>query len=559
MLKPKFFSLLKNLRSYSFAQLAADCTSGVIVGIVALPLAIAFGIASGVSPEKGLITAVIGGLLVSILGGSRVQIAGPTGAFVVIVYGVIQKFGLEGLYISTIMAGVLLIILGFARIGSMIKFMPYPVVVGFTSGIAVIIFSGQIKDLLGLHMGNVPAEFFQKWVEFGRYMNTINIYAVIISLGTILTIIFWKKINKQIPGSLVALILSTLIVHVLRFPVETIGSRFGEIPNTFPVPVVPKMDLETMRQLTSSAVAIALLGGIESLLSAVVADGMIGGRHRSNMELIAQGIANIVSPIFGGIPVTGAIARTATNINNGGRTPVAGIVHAIILLLIMLFLGKWVVYIPLACLAGILVIVAYNMSEWRSFAMLLKSPHSDVTVLLGTFIITVVFDLTTAIQLGVVLSVFLFMRRMALIANVRVITDQIEDDDEEQDDPNAIEKKLVPPGVEIYEINGPFFFGASYKFMEAMNAAGRNPKVRIIRMRNVLSIDATGLNAIREQHKSSLKYGIPFIISGIHAQPLMAFEQSGLLKTIGEENIFRSIDDALRRASHLLGEQKSCS
>ncbi len=556
MLKPKFISLLKNLKNYSFNQFMADCTSGVIVGIVALPLAIAFGIASGVSPEKSLITAITGGFIVSFLGGSRVQIAGPTGAFVVIVYGIIQKYGIEGLYISTIMAGILLIILGYARIGSMIKFMPYPVVVGFTSGIAVIIFSSQIKDYLGLSMGGVPAEFFQKWIEYGRHVSTINIYAFMLSAGTMLIIIFWKKINKQIPGSLVALILSTLIVHFLKLPVETIGSRFGEIPNNFPAPVIPKIELETIKQLTSPIIAIALLGGIESLLSAVVADGMIGGRHRSNMELVAQGIANIVSPIFGGIPVTGAIARTATNINNGGRTPVAGMVHAIILLLIMLFLGKWVVYIPLACLAGILVIVAYNMSEWHSFVMLLKSPRSDVTVLWGTFLITVIFDLTMAIQIGVILSIFLFMRRMALITNVRVITDQLEDIDEESDDPHAIEKKHVPPGVEIYEINGPFFFGASYKFMEAMNEAGRNPKVRIIRMRNVLSLDATGLNAIREQHKNSLKHGIPFIISGIHAQPLMVFEQSGFLKAIGEENIFRSIDDALKRADQLLKERQ---
>jgi SulP family sulfate permease len=557
MLKPKFFSLVRNLKNYSLRQFTADCTSGVIVGIVALPLAIAFGIASGVSPEKSLITAITGGFIVSILGGSRVQIAGPTGAFVVIVYGIIQKHGIEGLYISTIMAGILLIILGYARIGSMIKFMPYPVVVGFTSGIAVIIFSSQIKDFLGLNMGEVPAEFFQKWIEYGQHIGTMNIYAFMIAMGTVLIIIFWKKINKQIPGSLVALIVSTLVVQFLNLPVETIGSRFGEIPNNFPGPVIPKIDLETIKQLTSPIIAIALLGGIESLLSAVVADGMIGGRHRSNMELIAQGVANIVSPLFGGIPVTGAIARTATNINNGGRTPIAGIVHAGVLLLIMLFLGKWVIYIPLACLAGVLVIVAYNMSEWHSFVMLLKSPRSDVMVLWGTFLITVIFDLVMAIQIGVILSIFLFMRRMALLTNVRVITDQIEDEDEdEKEDPNAIEKKDVPPGVEIYEISGPFFFGASYKFMEAMNAVGRNPRARIIRMRHVLSIDATGLNAIREQHRNSLKHGVPFIISGIHTQPLMVFEQSGLLRTIGEENIFRNIDDALKRAGQLLKDQK---
>ncbi len=557
MLKPKFVSLLKHWKNYSLQQLITDCTSGLIVGIVALPLAIAFAIASGVSPEKGLVTAIIGGFLVSSLGGSRVQIAGPTGAFVVIVYGVVQKHGIEGLYVSTIMAGILLIILGFARIGSMIKFMPYPVIVGFTSGIAVIIFSSEIKDFLGLKMGSVPADFIQKWEQYGQHINTANGYASVIAVGTMLMIIFGKKFFKQIPGSLAALILSTVAVHVFKLPVETIGSRFGEISHNFPPPIIPHVNLEAIRQLTSPIIAIALLGGIESLLSAVVADGMIGGKHRSNMELIAQGIANMVSPIFGGIPVTGAIARTATNINNGGRTPIAGIVHAIILLLIMLFLGKWVVYIPLACLAGILVIVAYNMSEWHSFVMLLKSPRSDVIVLWGTFLITVIFDLTTAIQVGVILSVFLFMRRMALLANVRVVTDELDDDetDDENDDPNAIEKKQVPEGVEIYEINGPFFFGASYKFMEAMSSAGRNPRVRIIRMRNVLSLDATGLNALREQHKNSLKHSIPFLISGIHTQPLVALAQSGLLGDIGQENIFKSLDDALKRANQILGEK----
>ena len=559
MLKPKFVSLLKNLKDYSGAQLIADCTSGVIVGIVALPLAIAFAIASGVSPEKGLITAIVGGFLVSALGGSRVQIAGPTGAFVVIVYGIVQKFGIEGLYISTIMAGILLMILGFARIGSMIKFIPYPVVVGFPSGIAVIIFLSQVKDLLGLKMGSVPADFFQKCIQYSQHITTINVYALMISVATIIVIILWKNFFKQIPGSLVALILSTLAVHFFKLPVETIGSRFGEIPHNFPPPMIPTINLETIKQLSSPILAITLLGAIESLLSAVVSDGMIGGRHRSNMELIGQGIANVVSPIFGGIPVTGAIARTVTNINNGGRTPIAGMVHAIILLLIMLFLGKLVVYIPLACLAGILAVVCYNMSEWHSFLMLLKSPRSDVIVLLATFLITVVVDLSTAIQAGVILSVFLFMRRMALISNVRVVTDELDDDDEDKDDPNAIEKKQVPKGVEIYEINGPFFFGASYKFMEAMSSAGRNPKVRIIRMRNVLSLDATGINAIREQHKNSLKHGIPFIISGIHTQPYMALSQSGLLEVIGEENLFKSLDDALNRVSQILKEKSSRS
>ena len=405
MIKPKFITLLKNLKDYSWSQFAADCASGVIVGIVALPLAIAFGIASGVSPEKGLITAIIGGLIVAVLGGSRVQIAGPTGAFIVIVYGIVQKFGIEGLYVSTIMAGILLVILGFARIGSLIKLMPYPVVVGFTSGIAVIIFSSQIKDLLGLHMGTVPVGFFQKWIQYGQHIGTFNINAILISSITVLVIIWGQKFFKQVPVSLAALILSTLTVHLFKLPVETIGSRFGSIPNGFPSPSIPYINLEMIRRLMPSILAITLLGGIESLLSAVVADGRIGGKHRSNMELVAQGVANMVSPLFGGIPVTGAIARTATNINHGGRTPVAGIVHAAVLLLIVLCLGKWVVYIPLSCLAGILIIVAYNMSEWHAFVMLLKNSRIDVAVLWATFLITVIFNLTTAILVGVVLSV----------------------------------------------------------------------------------------------------------------------------------------------------------
>jgi len=553
LFKPKFFSLLKHLDEYSLSQFLTDVVSGVIVGIVALPLAIAFGIASGVSPEKGLITAILGGLVVAVLGGSKVQIAGPTGAFIIVIYGIIQKYGLEGLYISTIIAGILLIILGYARIGSMIKFMPYPVIIGFTSGIAAIIFSSQIKDALGLQMGKIPVEFFPQWVQYAQHITTVNIYAVVVSVMTIGIIIFWKRVSKKIPGAVVALIVTTFVVKWFDIPIETIGSRFGDIPNTFPKFVIPKFNLEMIKQLTSPILAITILGGIESLLSAVVADGMTGGRHRSNMELIAQGVANIVSPLFGGIPVTGAIARTATNINNGGRTPVAGIVHSLTLLLIMLFLGKWVVFIPLASLAGILIVVAYNMSEWHTFKMLLKSPRSDVVVLWGTFIITILVDLLMAIQIGVILSAFLFMHRMALMSNVSVITNQLVDLDEEKDDPNAIEKKQVPPEIEIYEINGPFFFGASYKFMEAMNVTGRRlPKVRIIRMRNVPSLDATGLNAIREQHRNSEKKGIPFIISGIHSQPLNVLKQSGLLQAIGEENIVQNIDDALKRAEKYL-------
>ncbi len=553
MLKPKFFSLLENLKEYSLSQLIADCGAGVIVGVVALPLAIAFAIASGVSPEKGLITAIIGGLVVAVLGGSRVQIAGPTGAFIVIIYGIVQKYGMEGLYVSTILAGVFLIVLGLARIGSMIKFMPYPVIVGFTSGIAVIIFSSEIKDFLGLQMGDVPSNFFYKWIQFWLNINTLNIYALVISVTTILLIIFWGRLIKQVPGALAALILWTIIVAVFKWPVETIGSHFGSIPHNFPKPSFPHISLETIKQLSSPIIAITLLGGIESLLSAVVADGMVGGRHRSNMELIAQGMANMITPLFGGIPVTGAIARTATNINSGGRTPIAGIVHAIVLLLIMLFLGKWVVYIPLSCLAGILVVVAYNMSEWRSFMMLLKGPRSDVLVLGTTFLMTVIVDLSVAIQAGVILSAFLFMRQMSLVTNVRVISDELEDKEDPYEELNSIESKQVPKGVEVYEIKGPFFFGASYKFMEAMNSTGRVPRVRIIHMRHVLSLDATGLNALREQHKNSLKKGIPFIISGIHTQPYMVFEKSEFINVIGTENIFKDIDSAIKRAKEFLG------
>jgi SulP family sulfate permease len=406
MLKPKLVSLIKH-KNYSLAQFYSDCFAGIIVGIVALPLAIAFAIASGVSPEKGIITAIVGGFIVAILGGSRVQIAGPTGAFVVIVYGIVQKFGLEGLYISTFMAGIVLVILGLARIGSMIKFMPHPVIVGFTSGIAVIILSSQIKDFLGLKMGHVPPEFFQKWIQYFQNISSINLDAFLIGAGTICLIIVWRKFSQKIPGPLVALVLATFGVQFLRLPVDTIGSRFGEIPHHFPPAVIPNISLETIIPLIPSIFAIALLGGIESLLSAVVADGMIEGKHRPNMEFIAQGIANVASPIFGGIPVTGAIARTATNVNSGGRTPIAGIVHSVFLLLVMLFFAKWVKYIPLSCLAGILVLVAYNMSEWRSFLKLCKISQNDMIVLLGTFLVTVMVDLIAGILIGIILAIVL--------------------------------------------------------------------------------------------------------------------------------------------------------
>ena len=549
MLKPKLFTTLKN---YSWTQFRADGVAGVIVGVVAFPLAIAFAIASGVSPDKGLVTAIIGGLIISGLGGSRVQIGGPTGAFVVIVYSVIQKFGLNGLFVATLMAGGILVVIGVFRFGSIIKFIPYPVIVGFTSGIAVIIFSSQIRDFLGLTMYTVPAPFIEKWGAYFHAFPTLDLAALGIGLFSLAVLVLWKKISNRIPAALVALVAATLIAHYFRIPVETIGSRFGEIPHTLPHPALPAIQWKTLGMLLPSAMTIAVLAGMESLLSAVVADGMIGGKHRPNMELVAQGIANIASPLFGGIPATGAIARTATNVHNGGRTPVAGLIHALVLFAIMFFFGKWIAWVPLSCLAAILIMVAYNMSEQKSFLMILRSPKSDVAVLLATFLLTVFVDLTIAIQAGLFLAMLLFMRRMALVTNVGVVTNELNDEDEPED-PNALSKRKVPPQTEVYEINGPFFFGASYKFMEAMNEIGVKSKIRIIRMRHVLALDATGLHTLTEGYRALKKKGVMLIIADLHTQPLFAMEKSGLLEEIGEDNIFGNIDDALNRARETLG------
>ncbi len=549
MLKPKLFTTLKD---YSREKFASDLVAGVIVGIVALPLAIAFAIASGVSPEKGLYTAIVAGFIISAIGGSRVQIGGPTGAFVVIVYGIVQKYGVDGLMVATMIAGVLLVIMGFARLGSAIKFIPYPVIVGFTSGIALIIFSSQIKDLFGLSMGAVPSDFIEKWMVYAQHVTAFNLYAVAIGAGSLIIMMFWPRISHKIPGSLIALVLSTLVVQLLDLPVETIGSRFGDIPSSLPTPMFPSISFATFKDLFQPAITIALLAGIEALLSAVVADGMTGGKHRSNMELIAQGVANIASPLFGGIPATGAIARTATNIRNGGKTPIAGIIHAVVLLFIMLFFGRWATLIPLPTLAAILVIVSYNMSEWRSFRSLLRGPRSDAVVLVTTFALTVVLDLTIAIEVGMLLAVFLFMHRMASVSNVSVITREFSDDEEDVEDGMSIDRQDVPEGVEVYEINGPFFFGAAYKFKESIQVVNKAPKVRIIRMRNVPAIDATGLHTLEEVFERSQKQGTVLVISGIHAQPLMALEQSKLMQRIGEENVVESIVDALARARSLL-------
>ncbi|MBK6915679.1 MAG: sulfate permease [Ignavibacteriales bacterium] len=551
-LKPKFFTTLKN---YNKQQFISDATAGVIVGIVALPLAIAFGIASGVTPEKGIITAIIAGFVVSFFGGSRVQIGGPTGAFIIIVYGIVQQYGTTGLAIATIMAGIILVIMGLVKFGSLIKFIPYPVVVGFTSGIALLIFSTQVKDFFGLTIEKVPAEFHEKWMAYFQTFSTINYNVFGIAMLALLIMIFWPKVTHRIPGSLIAIIVTTVIVIIFKLPVDTIGSRFGEIPSNLPSPSFYEIDLTIVRNLIGPATVIAILAAIESLLSAVVADGMIGGKHRSNMELIAQGLANIIVPIFGGIPATGAIARTATNIKNGGRTPVAGIIHALTLLLIMLFFGSYAKLIPMATLAAILIIVAYNMSEWHAFKSLLKSPKSDVAVLLTTFFLTVIFDLTIAIEIGMVLSVLLFMKRMSEVSNVSVITRELEDE-EDQPDPNAIDKKQIPEGVEVFEINGPFFFGAAKKFKDEMAVIEKPPKVRIIRMRNVPAIDATGLQTLKDFHHDAIKQKTHMILSGVHTQPLYAMTQAGIFDLYGEDNIHGNIDDALDRAREVLGLPK---
>jgi SulP family sulfate permease len=544
---------ITTLKSYSRSQFRSDLAAGVIVGVVALPLAIAFAIASGVTPDRGLYTAIIAGFLISALGGSRVQIGGPTGAFVVIVYGIVQKYGIDGLVVATIMAGVILVMLGIAKLGSAIKFIPHPVVVGFTSGIAVIIFSSQVKDFLGLRMGDLPVEFIPKWRAIGSNLDSINARAFAVSLIALVIMVLWPRLSRRIPSPFVALITTTLAVRLFNIPVETIGTRFGAISASLPHPIVPHVSLAQVTALVAPAFTIALLAAVESLLSAVVADGMIGGRHRSNMELIAQGVANIVAPMFGGMPATGAIARTATNVKNGGRTPVAGMVHALTLLLITLFFGRWAALIPLATLAAILVVVSYHMSEWRTFRSELTAPKSDVAVLLTTFLLTVLVDLTVAIEVGMVLAAFLFMRRMAEVTNVSIVTRELADgDDDEEDDPNSVRRREVPRGVEVFEINGPFFFGAAEQFKDTLGQIAKKPRVLIIRMRDVPAIDSTGLHALHELARSCKHDGTLLLLADVHAQPMFALVRSDMLIELGEENLFGNLDDALDRARQYL-------
>ena len=541
---PKTFT---TLAGYSRRQFVADLQAGVVVGIVAIPLAIAFAIASGVSPETGLLTAAIAGFLISFLGGSRVQIGGPTGAFVAIVYGIVTRYGFEGLTICTILAGLILVVFGLARFGAAIKFIPYPVVTGFTSGIAVIIFSSQVRDLLGLRMGSVPAPFLEKWSAYGAALSTASPAAIGVAAGSLLVLLAWPKLSRRVPAPIVAILAASLAVAALRLPVETIGTRFGEIRASIPAPRVPVVTLERIRELFSPAVTVALLAGIESLLSAVVADGMIGSRHKSNVELVGQGIANLGSGLFGGMPATGAIARTATNVKTGGRTPVAGRTHAVVVAAVFLFLGRWATYIPLATLAAILVVVAYHMSEWRAFAQLFRTPKSDVAVLLTTFLLTVLIDLTVAVQVGVVLAAFLFIKRMADVTNVGEIAGDWKDapDGTMRDDPDGVARRAIPPGVEVYEVNGPFFFGAADKIKDVLHFVAKKPRVFILRMRNVPAIDASGIRVLDDLFRSFSHQGIRFLISGVRAQPLEALEHAGKLDEYGRENFVATLDEAL--------------
>jgi sulfate permease, SulP family len=547
MFKPKLFHTLKG---YTRQQFSKDLMAGLIVGIVALPLAIAFAIASGVSPEKGLVTAIIAGFIISAMGGSRVQIGGPTGAFIVIVYGIVQTHGINGLIIATFMAGVMLVIMGFARLGSVIKFIPHPLIVGFTSGIAVLIFSSQMKDFFGLSMGSVPVDFIDKWKAYFAHFSSINLWAVAISAATVVIIFLWPKLTHKIPGSLIALLLTTAAVQFFHLPLETIGSRFGTIPSSLPAPAIPDLDFETIKALIQPAFTIALLAGIESLLSAVVADGMIGGNHKSNMELVAQGTANMFSSLFGGIPATGAIARTATNVKNGGRTPVAGIVHALTLLLIMVFIGKWAALIPMATLAGILVVVAYNMSEWESFVSVAKGSRSDAAVLITTFLLTIIIDLTVAIEIGMVLAAFLFMRKMIRYSDVNILGKEADADGGDAED---VGRYRIPKNVEVFEVTGPLFFGAAYKFKEAIKQIEKPPRVLIIRMRQVPIIDATGIKTIEEVYKESRRHGTTLILSEVHSEQLKsALKSSRLFIDIGPANMTDSFAEALDRSTQIL-------
>lgn len=554
--RPKLISSLKN---YNKSKFTSDLMAGIIVGIVALPLAIAFGIASGVTPEKGLITAIVGGLIVSLLGGCNVQIGGPTGAFIVIVYGIIAKFGVEGLALATFMAGIMLLVMGIFKLGSVIKFIPYPIVVGFTGGIALTIFTTQIKDLFGMQIAEVPADFLSKWAVYFQHLHTINPFALAIGIASIAIIALMPRFSRRVPGSLVAIVLMTVISFLLRkyagvTSIETIGDRFT-ISTTLPRPEGLSFNMETINMLLPSAFTIAILGAIESLLSATVADGVTGDRHNSNTELIAQGAANVIVPLFGGIPVTGAIARTMTNINNGGRTPVAGIIHAVVLLLILLFLSPLTKHIPMACLAGVLVMVSYNMSEWRTIRSMMHNPKSDVAVLITTLVLTVIFDLTIAIEVGLVMAILLFMKRVMASTHITVIRDQM---DIHHDGESHDEQLTIPESTEVYEIEGPFFFGIANKFDEAMRRVGGNKSlIRVVRMRKVTFVDSTGIHNLEIFIRQSQKENRKVILSGVSDSVYRTLEKAGVCKLVGEENVCNHIDKALARANEIIESSKS--
>lgn len=551
--RPKLWSALKH---YDSAKLQADLTAGVVVGIVALPLAIAFAIASGVSPTVGLMTAILGGFMVSAFGGNSVQIGGPTGAFIVIVYGIIARFGLEGLALATLMAGLILVLMGLFRLGTVIKFIPYPIVIGFTAGIALTIFSTQVNDFLGLGLKDIPSEFIPKWGVYLANLGNVDWLTLAIGLVTLAIIILTPKVSKRLPGALVAIILVTAAVYLLGLygiggDVATIGGRFGELKAELPRLQTFSFDMETINMLLPSAFTIAMLGAIESLLSATVADGVTGSRTNTNTELIGQGLANIAVPFIGGIPVTGAIARTMTNINNGGRTPVAGIIHAVVLLLILLFLMPLAKYIPMACLAGVLVVVSYNMSGWRTFKNLFKNPKSDVAVLLLTFFLTVIFDLTVAIEVGLVIACILFIKRVMETTQISVIKDEL--NPQEESDMVVHEEKLnIPQGVEVYEINGPYFFGIATRFEETMNQIGDRPKIRIIRMRRVPFIDSSGLHNLESLCQLAQKAGIRIILSGVNGKVFSTLEKAGFVNVLGRENVCANINLALERSREVM-------
>lgn len=552
-LEPKLFSIIRE--GYTFKQFQGDLLGGLTVGVVAIPLAIALAIASGVKPEQGLYTAIFAGFTIAILGGTRAQISGPTGAFIVIVYGIVEKYGYEGLAVATLMAGVMLAVMGLVRMGAFLKFVPYPVTVGFTSGIALIIFSSQISDFFGFRIQKVPADFVDKWIEYVRHAATVNWHSLAVGAGSLALIALWPKITRKIPGQLIAILAATFVVQFFQLPVDTIESRFGGVPNSLPAPHLPYVSWELVQQMFQPALTIAILAALESLLSAVVADGMMGTRHRSNMELVAQGAGNVVSVVFGGIPATGAIARTATNIKSGAKTPVSAIIHCIFLLLVLLFIGKWAAMIPMATLAAVLIVVAYNMSEWREFVHLLKSPRGDVAVLLATFLLTVFIELTVAIQVGILLAAFVFLQKMSKETHVDLITENLREDDELQT--RDISNLKIPPGVEIFEIYGSLFFGAVSQFKESIRVVANKPKVLILRMRHVPTIDASGIHILEELADEALENGYALVFSAVSRNVYRAMRKSGFVDQVGRDAFAKDIYAALEKASrHLDSDQQ---